>query len=218
MIRGSLIGSRFDNATFDNYRVTPENQKAYDACKDVRDGKSLGIVLTGKAGVGKTHLLVALAREFGRPREVKQEEEMRVPSMKELIAMAEDAPVDNSPVFLDSSEMAREAKVEWWPVADLVRELRNAVKTGESDVSERCRTCDLLIIDDFGQERNTEFTTEELDAIWDWRYRDQKAIAISTGLTIDEIRAKYGDRGISRWSQQCRIVSVGGADQRARRE
>ena len=83
-------------------------------------------------------------------------------------------------------------------------------------MSERCRTCDLLVLDDFGQERATDFVLEELERIVDWRYRNRLPIAVSTNLTVGQMSSaqKYGERAISRWAESCELVQVGGGDYR----
>lgn len=47
----------------------------------------------------------------------------------------------------------------------------------------------LLIIDDLGVERNSEFSREQVYNIIDSRYRSQKPLIITTNLTLDELKA-----------------------------
>lgn len=47
---------------------------------------------------------------------------------------------------------------------------------------------DLLIIDDLGVERSTEFVMEQMFEIIDTRYRSQKPLIITTNLSLDELR------------------------------
>lgn len=46
----------------------------------------------------------------------------------------------------------------------------------------------LLIIDDFGMERGTEYALEQIYNIVDSRYRSRKPLIVTTNLTLDEIR------------------------------
>lgn len=48
--------------------------------------------------------------------------------------------------------------------------------------------CELLIIDDLGIERNSEFALEQVFSVIDSRYRSKKPLIVTTNLTIDEIR------------------------------
>ena len=46
----------------------------------------------------------------------------------------------------------------------------------------------LLIIDDFGMERGTEYALEQIYSIVDSRYRSRKPLIVTTNLTLDEIQ------------------------------
>ena len=48
--------------------------------------------------------------------------------------------------------------------------------------------CELLIIDDLGIERNSEFALEQVFSVIDSRYRSRKPLIVTTNLTLDEIR------------------------------
>ncbi len=47
---------------------------------------------------------------------------------------------------------------------------------------------ELLIIDDLGIERNTEYALEQVYAVIDERYKSKKPLIITTNLTISQIR------------------------------
>ena len=47
---------------------------------------------------------------------------------------------------------------------------------------------DLLIIDDLGVERNTEYATEQMFSIVDSRYRSGKPLIVTTNLKLDELK------------------------------
>jgi len=199
-INGPPIGKRFDEATFENF-IVDGNRQAVEACRLVARGESTGVVLFGPVGVGKTHLLVAVARGFEKWKWDQIWKE----------------PPDDGGVYLSQEEMANPTDVQYWPILDLVSALRREINEGFSVVSSQCRECDLLVIDDFGQERATEFVLEELERIIDWRYRNEKPIAVSTNLDLDKIVGKYGNRAISRWTEQCDVVEVKGKDRRPER-
>ena len=71
--------------------------------------------------------------------------------------------------------------------------------------------CDLLIIDDLGVERNSEFAREQVFNIIDSRYRSQLPMIVTTNLTVDELknpadlaRARIYDRVLER----CTAIKV----------
>jgi len=192
MIAGAKIGSLFEDSTFENFNAS-DNARALAACRKVANGESKGVLLWGPNGRGKTHLLVSLAKEAHKDGVGEFQGDAWVQTQKERI-------------------------VEYWPIADLMGDLREEIRLGEHGLLNRCMACYLLIIDDLGTERSTDFVLESFERIVDYRYRDERLIAISTNLTPDGITDKYGGRPISRWAQSCEIVEMAGPDYRLKEE
>ena len=62
------------------------------------------------------------------------------------------------------------------------------VATGEQNrYIDSFNAYDLLIIDDLGAERNTEFATEQVYNLIDARYRAQLPLIVTTNLTVSEM-------------------------------
>lgn len=75
----------------------------------------------------------------------------------------------------------------------------------------------LLIIDDLGIERNTEYALEQVYAVIDERYKSGLPVIITTNLTISELRNPEDvahARIYSRILEMCTPVHVGGSDRR----
>lgn len=75
----------------------------------------------------------------------------------------------------------------------------------------------LLIIDDLGIERNTEYALEQVYAVIDERYKSGLPVIITTNLTINELRNPADvahARIYSRVLEMCTPVHVGGSDRR----
>ena len=64
----------------------------------------------------------------------------------------------------------------------------NGSLSGRNDVVDKLCRYPLLIIDDFGMERGTEYALEQIYNIVDSRYRNRKPLIVTTNLTLDEIR------------------------------
>jgi DNA replication protein DnaC len=220
MIRGTRFGRMFADATFDNFEVSRFNKPALEACQKLARLEIGGVVLIGPGGVGKTHLLHALAVEYDRlhssaPNEDPAGESTVVPSAGELVRDADpELAEDQTMPTLSAEEIERHAVIAYWPMLDLAGKLRFAARHGETDTSEECCTCDLLILDDLGHEKTSEFILQEFRRIIDWRYREMLPIAIATNLTKEDILDKYEEHTYSRWLGSCEIVEVGGSDYR----
>ena len=83
--------------------------------------------------------------------------------------------------------MAQEVPVCMTNFAHILNELNNSFP-GRNEVVERLCRYPLLIIDDFGMERGTEYALEQIYNIVDSRYRSRKPLIVTTNLTLDEIR------------------------------
>ncbi len=222
MIRGAPFGKRFEHCTFDNFEITDDNCDAYAACKRVAEEGKSGVLIMGKHGLGKTHLLVAMMKEYDRlhsfvpVNEAPSGEMITVPSATEMIETAsQEIETSEEIPSLSRDEIGNQAHIEFWPLLDLTSELRSDIAHGAQVTSTRCRECDLLVLDDFGAERVTDFVLEELERIVDWRYRSMKPTAVATNFDFKTIIAKYGQRAISRWVGSCLVVGVTGEDRRA---
>jgi len=218
MIRGVAMGEVFKNESFDTFEVSAGNRKAFEACKRVALGERQGVVLIGSNGRGKSHLLEALAREFDRihsyvPAQETSLEMAEVPPLQELMDMQFDDS-DTSQPYLSPCEITKHAHVEFWPTLDLFAALRKDSLSGDGQIVERCMRCDLLVLDDIGREKKSDFIDQEFHRIIDYRYRHRMKIAVATNLDRAQIAGRYGAHTISRWANM--VVDISGDDYRLR--
>ena len=90
-------------------------------------------------------------------------------------------------------------------------------QTNKKELLEQIQRCDLLVLDDFGVERGTEFMQEIREFIINARYQCVKPLTITTNLSMQEIRARSSlveKRLASRIAEMCIPVFVGGKDRR----
>lgn len=80
-------------------------------------------------------------------------------------------------------------------------------------------SADLLVIDDLGKERMTEFTSSVLYQIINKLYEDEKPIIITTNFNSEQLAKRLGERGdaiVSRITEMCRPIMLDGPDWRLR--
>ena len=107
---------------------------------------------------------------------------------------------------------------------DLLLKLKSSFNGGkqtEEEILKIYEDCDLLIIDDLGKEKPTEWALQMIYAIVDRRYNAYKPIIITTNFNADELIKKLGDSSIAnaimdRLFEICNYVSIEGESFRKR--
>jgi len=92
-------------------------------------------------------------------------------------------------------------------------------KNYDGDKNELNRICDtpLLIIDDLGQEKQTEWQKETTFKIVNSRYETLSPIVITSNCTVMELRDNVGEAVFSRLFEMCDRVKMSGKDYRMER-
>ena len=83
--------------------------------------------------------------------------------------------------------MEQEVPVRMTNFARILNTLNSSFSGRNNVIDHLCRY-PLLIIDDFGMERSTEYALEQIYNIVDSRYRSRKPLIVTTNLTLDELR------------------------------
>lgn len=104
-------------------------------------------------------------------------------------------------------------KVKIWQAAELFDEMRTQEKA--QIVLESVKNAELLILDDLGSERKTEWVEERLFLIIDYRWQWQLPIIVTTNLTNEEFSTKLSERISSRLRDNAMHITVTGKDYRA---
>jgi DNA replication protein DnaC len=74
----------------------------------------------------------------------------------------------------------------------------------------------LLIVDDVGAEKTTDFVLQSAYLLFNKREQNELPIYGTSNLTIEEIGNKLDERIASRIRGMCHVVAVGGEDQRGK--
>ncbi len=83
--------------------------------------------------------------------------------------------------------MEQEVAVCMTNFARIMNEL-NSTFAGRNEVVDRLCSYPLLVIDDFGMERGTEYALEQIYNIIDSRYRSRRPLIVTTNLTLTELK------------------------------
>jgi DNA replication protein DnaC len=82
---------------------------------------------------------------------------------------------------------------------------------------DRLTSVDLLHVDDVGAEKTSPWVLEQLYAIVNARYEDERSILITTNLERDELAEQINERTVSRLEEMCEVLPLWGADARQQR-
>ena len=107
-----------------------------------------------------------------------------------------------------------------WNVVDLMHEIKAdfdrdaySKRRPEEELTERDRRF-LLILDDMGAEKPTDFVAETLYRIINHRYIHEIPTIITSNYSIGELADRIGERSASRIVEMCDIVELTGGDRR----
>jgi len=149
----SLIDEKFENSTFENFRINKYNERNLQLCKryaerfDLMVEKNQGLVLWGDVGTGKSFAAACIA----------------------------------------NSLLNRGVPVIMTSFVKLLEVIQSSYDQ-ESDLLNRFGYAKLVIFDDLGAERGTDYALEKVYNIIDSRYRKKLPMILTTNLTLDEMK------------------------------
>src|SRR3954469_7308501 len=85
------------------------------------------------------------------------------------------------------------------------------------DLLDRLTSVDLLHIDDVGTEKTSPWVLEQLYAIVNARYENERSVIITTNLERDDLAEQINERTVSRLEEMCEVLPLWGADARQQR-
>jgi len=119
------------------------------------------------------------------------------------------------------SEDVMKLDVRFYNIPDLIRHLKrdfteeNKFLSDENtNIGKLLNFSGLLILDDFGTEKLTEWVEESLYMIINRRYENVYPTIFTSNLSPEKMVEKFGDRIVSRIIGSCDIVELKGNDRR----
>lgn len=167
------------------------DQKHKKALEAFRKGKSL--LLLGPCGNGKTHLAIVLTQEWLADKlSLNDKGRLLVPHHRAK--------------FVSVPELLMEIKASW-------DERENTRTENEAEIMKRYSQAPLLVLDDLGAERPSEWSRSVLYNIINRRYLDCLQTIVTTNLTHDDL-AGFDDRIASRLCEMGEVMDLGEKDWR----
>lgn len=195
--RAAGLSKRSRSQRFRNYSPEEGQKEAFEGARafakafieDKNDGT--GLLLIGGVGSGKSHLAAAVVNAVL--------DYIPIPDSE-----AEDAYNLGYPVG------ARLYGVRFVPTVGLLEEIRASYDNDENtqELMQQYKTAKLLVLDDLGAERPTEWVRERLFDIIDYRYNECLPVVITSNANIPELRQHLGDRLCDRIRSMCKTFTV----------
>ncbi|MCP5468564.1 MAG: ATP-binding protein [Deltaproteobacteria bacterium] len=102
---------------------------------------------------------------------------------------------------------------------ELLLELRNSISSrnrNQHHLFELARKVKLLVLDDIGAEKTSEWVQETLFVLINYRYEHILPTIFTSNCSLEELEKKLGKRIVSRIIEMCRCVKMEGFDWRIR--
>ena len=173
------------------------NEPVDESLPSLEDGR--WIFFFGPAGCGKTHravqMLHAHLTRTGRPEPTAWRPWHHAPRPKPGASF-----------------------VDWSLFLDEKRRFFSDPDEDAEDPSERVVKNDkLVVLDDVGSERTTDFAIDSFNVAISARYNEFRPTIITSNLTLDDVARVYGNRIASRIREVAMVVDQSGTDWRIRK-
>jgi DNA replication protein DnaC len=100
-------------------------------------------------------------------------------------------------------------------LADIKDTYEDRAETSYMQLFERLVGVDLLHIDDLGAEKRTDWVLEQLYAIVNERWQEERSMIVTTNLVdVDQLRDQISVRTVSRLHEMCDLIPIMGRDRR----
>lgn len=172
------------------------------------DKKPDGLLLIGGVGSGKTFMVSSVVNNIVDQKYEKNILWSKTPTDDYLRRMSHDYNW-----FLNCID-----DVCFISVTELFEKLKTSIASQETwfydKMIQHLKTVQLLVLDDLGAEKSSEWTKSVLFEIIDYRYNELLPILVTTNCPPKELKEKIGDRNFDRLREICTLVSVTAESQR----
>jgi len=183
MLKKFKIPKRFKNKGFDNYDTDQGDEKAFKAVKNYANNfeehfkKGHWLILTGGYGLGKTHLAIATAKDCLNYFAAKEAERSRSTIYSGM----------GKVMFISSSEMIQ-----------AIRDSYDSKVKNEQELMNKYKNTPVLIIDDLGTEKSSEWQREKMYIVLNHRYNELLPTIITTNLDAGDLFSHVSERVVER--------------------
>lgn len=155
----NYMEKRFQKYNFENFNINVYNEKSVEIAKDfidkiIKNDATDGLIITGKSGVGKTHLAASIAKKL----------------------------IENDKIVLMGRLNA---------LLDMIKETFKDNTKSEKELIDLYSNVDMIIIDDLGTERISQWVLEKFYTIIENRIENKLPIIITTRFNKDGLINRF---------------------------
>lgn len=193
------LSKRNFNQRFRNYQPDDGQTKAFQAAREFAktyiEGKNdgTGLLLIGGVGSGKTHLAAAI-----------------VNAVIDYVPISDYDAAGCGDGF--RCGLTPSSGTRFIGTVELMEQLRETYNSSESgsaqEIIRRYQEARLLVLDDLGAEKPSDWARERLFEIIDRRYNDCTPVVITTNADVQELYQKLGARICDRIRSMCATYTV----------